>query len=364
MREGISDLKNFIDEAIAAKVFPGCTYAILYDNDVYIDYAGMKSVYPLEEKNSLKTKYDLAALTMVIVTNVLVSILLERGTLKIDDNIGKFIPSYNNPNITIFELLTHTSGLPADIDTTNLETEEELIDAIKNLDLVAKQSEKIIYSEINFLLLGLILEKVTGKKIEALAKKEIFDKLNMKNTMFNPVFQEECAPTEIDNGNVIRGSVHDKKAMLLKGMAGHDGLFSDINDLVNFTQMILDNGIYVNKKVMDKELVNLWFEEMVSTRLGYDNKTPHISVNGNARSFGWILGENYYTTGDYASDNTISHTGFTGCSILIDKDNKLGLILLSNRVHPTKDNKEIHNFRPKLINKVYEVFINKEVNNE
>lgn len=333
-------MKDYFLRLVKQNVFPGCNYAII-SNDVEIGSVGNKALFPKIEKNNIDTLYDLASLTKVIVTNTLITKLLQHNKINLNDEVKKYLPRFKYKNITIYHLLTHSSGLISDVNWNEVHNKKELIDFFYNKELFYETSTDVIYSDLNFIFLGFIIEKIYGKSLDVVAYEEIFKPLNMKNTMFNPKFKDKCAPTEVTSERgVVRGIVHDEKACMLGGVCGSAGLFSNIEDLIKFVKMILNDGMVNNKQFIKKEYIDLWFKPMV------------IGKKKNIKSIGWGVGKGN-VTGSFCSDNTIFHTGFTGNTLIIDRDNKIGFIFLSNRIHPTRDNKLLISKRRYIANYIF-----------
>ncbi len=347
MNNTFEKLRNKMIAGVEKNVFPGATYAIIYKGKVIIDVVGNKSLYPTKESNNINTIYDLASLTKVIVTNTLIGKLLEEGKLQLSDKVKKYISEFKHDDITIFDLLTHSSGLPANVNWMHIKTSNEYLNLILNTDKEVSKHSKVIYSDIGFIILGILIERVTGKSLDELAKKEIFEKLEMKEMMFNPVDIERCAPTEQEGDIYIRGIVHDRKARLFNGVAGHAGVFSTIFDVTKFAQMVLNNGMYNGCQILSKEIVDMWY------------KPTFKDAHGRYRTIGWIEGKHSNVCDDI-SNKAIYHQGFTGNRMLIDKANDLSIIVLSNRVHPTRDNNTFGNFWGEFVTLAYDELIIKK----
>ena len=207
-------MKDYLLKLVKDKVFPGCNYAVIAD-DIEIDSVGNKALIPNVEPNNIDTLYDLASLTKVVVTNTLITKLLQENKINLNDKVKKYLPDFKHEDITIFHLLTHSSGLPADIDWKECNNRQELIKSIYDKNLIYKTGEDVIYSDLGFIFLGFIIEKIYNKSLDVIASEEIFKPLNMNDTSFNP----KDKPTEItsDRG-VVRGFVHDEKAYILGGI--------------------------------------------------------------------------------------------------------------------------------------------------
>ena len=333
--------KNYFIKLVKLGVFPGCNYAIIYDDKIEINSVGNKALVPEVEINDVNTLYDVASLTKVLVTNVLITKLLEEGKIKLDDKVNKYLPKFKYDNITIYHLLTHSSGLIADVKWEEVHNKEELIKFFYNKKLYYETGTDVIYSDLNFMFLGFIVEKLYGKPLDILAYEKIFKPLHMNNTCFNPTDKKLCAPTEVtDKRGVVRGIVHDEKACMMGGVCGAAGVFSNIFDLVKFANMILNDGKVGNQQFISKKSIDLWATTFVKGK------------EGNVRGIGFGIGK-CKITGSLCSDNTIYHTGFTGQTLIIDRDNKIAIILLSNRIHPTRDNKLLMNKRKYIFNYIY-----------
>lgn len=348
MQEKLDNLNNLIVEAINDEVFPGCNYVLCCSGGIYKNTFGYKSLYPLKEENNLDTLYDMASCSKVISTTSCILKLMEQGKIRLFDKVSSYLPRFRHENIVLWDLLTHTSGLPAGVSgVKSIASREEALDKIYALDLVYEKNTKIVYSDIGFILLGFIVEEVSKMKLDEFAKEYIFKPLKMNDTGYNPLDIKRCAPTEMRNdrivSGIVRGKVHDELSYILGGVSGHAGLFSTVEDVSHFIQMILNEGVYQNTRVFSKATIDLLFTKQVEEKRG-------VCMLVNTRGIGWIVQGDYCSAGDLASKETILHTGFTGTNIFIDRINKVGFSLLSNRVHPTRENTKIIPFRGRLGN--------------
>lgn len=320
------NIEKLLNKMVHENVFPGAVYSLLTDDNIYMGAVGNKSLIPNIEKNSIDTLYDMASLTKVIVTNTIITRMLYKNKIKLDDKVSYYLKEFKHKEIIILDLLTHTSGLPADSSLKEIKNKDDLISKIYHMDLEYEPGRKVIYSDIGFILLGLIIEKVYQKSLDEVAKEEVFIPLGMNDSCYNPEDKERCAPTELtESRSLVKGFVHDEKADTLEGVAGHAGLFSTISDVTKFCKMIQDNG----GDYLPKEYIDLWFK-------------PLKPINDKEfRSIGWVVGKDENITGNLGSMDTISHTGFTGTSIVINRKSNICCVLLSNRVHPTRENKRL-----------------------
>ena len=331
-------LDNKINKLVYQGVVPGICYAVINDGN---GSNGYKTLIPKMEKISDDTIYDVASLTKVIVTVPLILKLIDKKIISFDDKVNKYLPLFKYDDVSIYHLLTHTSGLPADLNDKKIVSKEKIIAEIYTKDKEYDTGSKVIYSDIGYILLGKLIEKVYNKPLDVVAREELFIPLEMYDTSYNPNNKERCASTEvtIDRG-ILKGYVHDEKAYSMGGVAGHAGVFSTAKDLANYVLMLLNDGIYNNKRILSKEVIDVLFKPLV-----YDEKCEWN------RSFCFIVGNNDIVIEE--GENIISFNGFTGPSISIDRTNNLGIVLMTNRVHPSRDNKMISKERPKISAEIY-----------
>ena len=212
-----------------------------------------------------------------------------------------------------------------------------MIAQICALPLAYEPGTQSVYSDLGFILLGEILQRVTGHSLDQLARERIFAPLGMESTTFKPgaALRPRIAPTEMDatwRKRLIRGEVHDENAFAMGGVAGHAGMFSTAPDLAAFCQMVLDGGIYEHKRLLARATLNQF--------------TAPSTLGQGARTLGWMLPTENSTSGHFLAPGSFGHLGFTGTSIWIDPSRELFVILLTNRVYPTRDNEKIAEVRP------------------
>lgn len=334
-------LNEKINEEVNNNIIPGMVYSVICDGNINIGAIGYKSLVPDKEILSSDTMYDIASLTKILVTVTLISKLIDNRIINIYDKVNKYLPYFKFDDIRVYDLLTHTSGLPADFKDKSIITKEEMRYKIYSIDKEYETGSKVVYSDIGYIILGDVISKIYNKPLDIVAIEEIFIPLEMYNTSYNPKDKDKCAPTEITKERgIIKGIVHDEKAYSLGGVAGHAGVFTDVKDLSNFVTMVLNNGMFNNKRFLSREIIDTWFTPFV-----YDERCEWY------RSFCYIVGNNDIVIEQ--GNNIISFNGFTGPSISIDRDNNLGIILLTNRVHPSRDNKIISQERPKISEEIY-----------
>lgn len=346
----VKEFEDLMNKAVFDGVFPGCTVGIIIKNkdgfqENFYSF-GSRALYPNEVKNDVDTIYDMASCSKVISTTSCLFKLLEMGKIRLYDYVSLYLPDFKNTDITIWDLMTHTSGLPEGLAGAWGFNKQEIYDGIMNIEKKYEKNSGIHYSDVGYLTLGLVVEKVSGMGLDEFAKKYIFEPLEMKDSGYNPKFDKRIAPTEErENGKIDLGYVHDEMAHNFLGVAGHAGLFSTVKDISHFIEMVLNDGMYKGKKIFDKKTIDLMYTPQVEEHIG-------VGIETDRRALGWIVKGKNSSCGDYASKNTILHTGFTGTNVFIDRDNKVGFVMLSNRVHPTRKNTLIIPFRSRVANYV------------
>jgi CubicO group peptidase (beta-lactamase class C family) len=345
-----NEVDKILSNAINNKAFPGAVVLVSMDNQIIYEKPFGHLTY--DENSALvtiNTIYDVASLTKVIATTTSAMICYDRKLFSLDDPVAKYLPEFasnGKENITIKNLLIHNSGLPAyKRFYGKYNSAEEMVAVLYSIELEYDTETKTVYSDLGMIVLGKLIEKVTGKTLDQFCKEEIFQPLKMNNTYFNPPdsLKYKIAPTENDNYwryRLVWGTVHDENSALLDGAAGHAGVFSTANDISHLLKMLLNGGTYNGIKIINPETVQLFTKRYSaqSTRaLGWDTKSAMRSSAGvlfDITSFG--------------------HTGFTGTSIWVDPTKKLFVIFLTNRVHPTRENKKLYKIRPALHNAIME----------
>jgi CubicO group peptidase (beta-lactamase class C family) len=344
---------DVLNRAIVDHAFPGGVLAVGYNNELIVREFGHQTYDPNSPAVTADTIYDAASLTKPVVTSTLVAMQAEAGHIGLDLPVARYIPEWNdgpNPDwrktVTVRNLLTHTSGLPAHKNYfLTLHSKRQFIAAICKEPLEYAPGSKTIYSDLGFILLGEILERATGKTVDQLAQEEIFAPLQMAHTSFNPPknLLARISPTENDatfRKRLLQGEVHDENAFAMGGVAGHAGMFTTASDLAAFCQMMLNGGIYRYHRMLNRATISMF--------------TAPQSVAGNARTFGWMSPTPNSSSGKYFSPRSYGHLGYTGTSIWIDPDRKLFVILLTNRVNPTRENDKIAGVRPAVHDAVVE----------
>jgi len=341
------NIQKIINKGIP-EIFPSASLLIGKGDTVLFKHTeGFASIVPENKKANNSTVYDIASLTKVISTTTLTMLLIQENKLSLKTPVKKFINKFKNSDVTILHLLTHTSGLP-DWKPYYLSLEKlpsfrkhpnasrKVVDLICMEKPAANPDEKRIYSDLSFILLGFILEKIYGNNLDKLFLKYVAAPLKLKNCMFLPHSSNIAATEDCKlRGKIISGEVHDENAYALGGVAGHAGLFSNAEDIFLFSKSIIKsyNG---DESFIKPEITREFFDfvpENFSERyaIGWDRPAKASS-----------------SAGSLFSEKTVGHLGFTGCSLWIDLLREVTVIFLTNRVHPSRSNEKIKKFRPIL----------------
>jgi beta-N-acetylhexosaminidase len=354
-----------IEDAVRDKAFPGATLAVGYRGKVAIHGFGNLSYDANAPAVDVRTMYDIASLTKVVVTTTLVAKLAEGDfpvSLDLDAKVERYLPEWRagqqsekglmnllgqspeavewRNRVTVRHLLTHTSGLPPFKEYWRTsKSKEDTLAKIFAEPLDYEPGTKEVYSDLGIILMAEIVERLTGRTLDDLAKTYVFSPLGMKDTMFRPpkTLWTWIAPTEFDGNlrkRLVQGEVHDENAFAMGGVAGHAGVFSTAPDLAAFCQMLLNGGVYAHQRILKRATIAQF-------------TTAQKLANG-TRTLGWAVPTDGSTSGHFFSAHSFGHTGFTGTSIWIDPDRQLFVVLLTNRVHPTRENQKIAQVRPAL----------------
>ncbi|MFL6254586.1 MAG: exo-beta-N-acetylmuramidase NamZ domain-containing protein [Pyrinomonadaceae bacterium] len=351
-----ADRLAFIDAAVAESIqkkeLPGAVVLVARRGGVVWRKAyGARALVPAREEMTVDTIFDLASLTKVVATTTSAMILVERGKLRLSDTVSRYIPELKGEGrerITIEHLLTHRAGYAPDFDLSDRwEGHDEMLKRLYVEPLRTAPGARFVYSDIGMIVLGEVIQRVSGEPLDTFARKNIFEPLGMKDTGFRPIGSgntsevtvRRIAPTESVRGmksylggtsdagasseTMLRGQVHDPTANRMGGVAGHAGLFSTADDLAVFCQMIMNGGEYGGVRILSP----LGVAEMIRPR--------QVTDDGGARGLGWDVNTTFSSNrGDIFPEGSFGHTGFTGTSLWIDPASETFVVFLSNRVHP------------------------------
>ncbi len=328
---GAGSIDTEIQQAVDQELMPGAVLVIGHGGRVvYRKAYGSRAIIPKREPMTIDTIFDAASLTKVIATTSCMMKLVEEGKVRINDPVTKYLPEFQggHSGITVRDLMTHFSGLRPDLDLTppwsGYRTGINLALAEKSVN---PPGVKFVYSDINFILVGEIVHRVSGKMLNDFAREILFDPLGMKDSGFLPPASKisRIAPTEIDpmSGRPIHGVVHDETSRAMGGVAGHAGLFTTGDDLAKFAQMMIDGGVARGKRLFN----SLVIREFTTPQTPADQ--PIL------RGLGWDLDSPFSgNRGELFPIGSYGHTGFTGTDIWIDPFSNTYIILLTNSVHP------------------------------
>ncbi|MBY0458663.1 MAG: beta-lactamase family protein [Gemmataceae bacterium] len=332
-----------MDGAAAAAIkrgqLPGAVVVVVHDDAVvYRKAFGNRAVKPDEVAMTADTVFDMASVTKPVATGTSVMVLIQQGKLKPDDLVSKHWPEFaanGKEKVTVEQLLLHTSGLTADNDIKDYaDGRAKAVDRVAALKLEAPAGTRFRYSDVGFIVLGVLVEKISGTPLDQFAKKHVFEPLKMSDTTYTPAdtLKKRVAPTGLRDNTIILGDVHDPRAFKMGGVAGHAGLFSTADDMTRYGRMLLRGGELDGTRILDAKTVKLFTEPHEVPIPPAKDSTP---AKG-ARSYGWDFDTSFSAPrGDlFKKGEGFGHTGFTGTSVWIDPDTKTAIIILANRVHP------------------------------
>ena len=326
---------SIITAAIADGATPGATIAIARRGRlVMLKGYGRADWAPNAPAANDSTMYDMASLTKVVSATTAAMILEEEGKLDLDRTVASYLPEYDVPDkrtITVRMLLTHTSGIQSHHPLwREAKGREAYFAGMIKQPLNHPPGTRALYTDWNMVLLQFIVERLTGQTLDVFVESRIFGPLGMRDTRYNPPasLKPRIAPTETEDfrGGQVWGEVHDETAWVLGGVSGNAGLFSSARDLAVFMQMLLNGGTYAGARIVRPTTVARWTARQrpdASRALGWDTPSPTSSA------------------GRYFSARSFGHTGFTGTSVWADPEKELLVVLLTNRVNPTRNNQKI-----------------------
>ncbi|MGB2906659.1 MAG: serine hydrolase domain-containing protein [Candidatus Aminicenantaceae bacterium] len=357
-RTQLERLDQVMAEALEKRAFPGAVIVVGREGKIVFRKAyGASQWLPDLRPMRVDLVFDMASLTKPMATTTAIMLLLEQGRLRLWDKVSDFIPGFRSfrdeegkkgEDIRIWHLLTHTSGLLPFLRNEEIEESlgipcalTDMVSYIADLDKLFPAGEEFLYSDLDFIILGFIVESVSGQTLAEFCRDHIFSPLKMEHTLFNPPesLHARCVPTEVVDGELLRGVVHDPRARLLGGVAGHAGLFSTADDLSVFAQMLLGGGEFGGVRILSPLSVARMTEVY-----------PHAAFAG--RGLGWDLDSDFSTnSGDLFGPASFGHTGYTGTSLWVDPETRTFVIFLTNRVHPD-DTGDVATWRSRVANVV------------
>ena len=340
-RERFAEAYSVLEQAITDHAFPGCSFGLMGGGQVYLNDALGSFTYESAAQAVVpETIYDVASLTKVVCTTAAAMLLYERGQLDLDMPLGEMLPGFvigrNDSRwaraVTIRHLLAHSSGLPGYVPL--FQTAESAMGVLRGcleLPIEAEPGTRAVYSDPGFILLGKAIETILRESLTTWTTREIFAPLGMESSLFCPGagHGRSIPPTEEDKvfrHRRIQGEVQDEHAYLLKGAAGHAGLFSNVADLLRFSAEVLTPSLF----------------SMTTMDLFSKRQPPQ----GSSRALGWDTPSPESSSGTMFSTSSIGHLGYSGCSLWIDREAQIAVVLLTNRTWPDRQSQLIRSVRP------------------
>lgn len=328
--ERLSRIDAVVEAEIAEGNFPGAVVFIGQgDKALYHKAFGYSVIEPFEQSARRDDIFDLASLTKPVATAVSVLILVDRGRIGLDDKVEQYIPAFacnGKEDVQIKHLLSHTSGLPAYTDAAALRKQhgpvcpDQALAKIYSLSAQSAPGSRMRYSCLGYIVLGRIVELVSGRSLAEFSRENIYVPLGMKDTFYTPsaACHHRIAGVSLQDGELHRGAVHDPLAALMGGVSGNAGLYSTASDLAIYCRMLLDGGIGNGRRILSGgSAALLTTEQMLGRAYGFDIRSSYASLKG-----------------EHFSADAFCHTGYTGTSMVCDPKTGVFVILLTNRVHP------------------------------
>ncbi|MHB8755590.1 MAG: serine hydrolase domain-containing protein, partial [Candidatus Acidiferrales bacterium] len=348
---------DLLDRAVAEHAFPGGVLAVGQNGQLLIHAFGRLTYGAKSAAVRDATIYDVASLTKPIVTTSAIMMLVAEGQVDLDAPVSRYLPDWLagptagqqrdwRTKVTVRELLLHTSGLPNHREFyKDAKGSDKILKRVYAEPLVGAPGTKVEYSDLGFMLLGEIVERLTGETLDQFTRQRIFTPLGMDHSYFNPPrsLRAQIAPTENESTfrkRQLHGEVDDANVFAMGGIAGHAGLFSTAQDISVFAQMMLNGGMYAQRRIFSRAIVEQF--------------TARVPVGDSARTLGWDVPTENSSSGRYLSQRAYGHNGFTGTSIWVDPDKNLFIVLLTNRVYPSAANDKIRQVRPALHDAIVE----------
>ena len=346
-----SEAEAVLMRHVEARTTPAAAAAVVRSDEVVWTCAAGRHTY---DEEALPTEvddlFDLASLTKVVATATICAMLMDDGSLDIDQPVEMTIPEFageGKNTITPRHLLSHSSGMPAHVHLYDaLRDRREIAEAAIALEIEYAPGSASVYSDMGFMVLGELIERLCGATLDVLCRERVTGPMGLAATLFNPEGrQDRIVPTEVDRTMrrcLVHGEVHDENAWAMGGVAPHAGLFSIVEDLGRFVRMWLRKGELDGRRVLSEEVVELF-------------KSREGCVKDSTWALGWdTVSPGWSTSGKTFSEGSYGILGFTGTSLWVDPERDLGVVLLTNRVHPTRDSEGIKRLRPEFHDAVSE----------
>jgi len=352
-------IEDVLNRARADSAFPGAIAVVGTHDGVLAEYGVGQLDWAPTPRPDNHTLWDLASLTKVVGLTTAMMQLVEQRRVDLDAPLQRYIADWTGPNkdrVTVRNLLTHTSGLPAFKAYDEITHDpDSLAKLMFSTPLDTLPGVRMVYSDIGAYMLGRLVERVTGQTLDAYVHDHVFAPLAMDETMYRPPASlvPRIAPTELDprRGGLVRGKVHDERAYYLGGVSAHAGIFSSGHDLARFARMYLNGGTLDGARVVQPATIAQFtaYTDSTFSNRGIGWQKPDLpGMKFASPSSAWA--------GHLMSTRAFGHTGFTGTSIAIDPSRDLFVVLLSNRVDPTRNNNKITEVRRQLADSVVSAF--------
>ncbi|MDQ7937835.1 serine hydrolase domain-containing protein [Lactiplantibacillus sp. WILCCON 0030] len=319
-----------IQRMVAQKIIPGASYAVIRGAKVEQHQVGVAQLQPVVKPLWPHAVYDLASVTKVVGTTTVALQLKQTGELELDRPVHDYLPEFENRQVTVLNLMTHTSGISGYIQDRNSLPAAALVAAIQKLPISqVNLNHRVVYTDLGLILTGMIIEKLVGGPIQEIITKRVLELLNLPDATFHPQVDQAVPTTFSPRQGLLQGIVHDPKGQILGPHCGSAGLFASVEDLTQFARLML--GQVEKPTVLDPATIASLYHDW----------TPNQRLR---RSFGWNL---WHAGADH--EPIIFHTGYTGTLLMLDRESQSGLIFLSNRVHPAVHNARFLPARRRLI---------------
>jgi CubicO group peptidase (beta-lactamase class C family) len=348
-------IKRVLDAALADSAFPGAIAIVGSRAGVMTQYAVGHLDWAPSPPPDEHTLWDIASLSKVVGVTTAIMQLVAQHRVDINAPLQRYIPEWTGPNkdrVTVRHLLTHTSGLPSFKAYDEITHDpDSLAKLMFSTPLDSMPGRIMVYSDIGAYMLGRLVERLSGQTLDAYLHDHVFEPLRMTETMYRPPASliSRIAPTEVDprRGGLVRGKVHDERAYYLGGVSAHAGVFSSAHDLARFARMYLNGGELDGARILEPSTIALFtaYTDSAFSNRGIGWQKPDLpGMRYTNPSAAWA--------GQFMSRAAFGHTGFTGTSIAVDPVNDVFVILLSNRVNPTRNNTKITPVRRRLADAV------------
>lgn len=338
-------VSHYLDSVVASGAAPGAVLAVSVDGRRFFRGTGRLALDDAR-RPTRRTVYDVASLTKIVSLTTLAMAAVEAGRFDLDAPVDRYVPTFaggEKHRVTVRMLLAHAGGLPAWLPLYKTAmSRAELMAAVDSIPLVTRPGAGETYSDLGVIVLTQAIERIYGHRIDSLARSQVFTPLGMRSTRYlpPPSWRARIAPTEQDpwRGRMLRGEVHDENAARMDGVSGHAGVFSTAEDLLTFGEWMLRRMGATGERSTDAARSPLTGAAPASDSVVREFTRPAGIIAGSSRALGWDTPSPGSSAGTRLSPASIGHTGFTGTSLWIDPERRLVIVLLSNRVHPTRDN--------------------------